>query len=189
MGCFRDNFAAFAVLYLKKLIVEYSLRMKNIFKSFFFQVLLMLPLTACATSGVSIEKLLAADKAPHGVVIEIVTGDQDGLNWALPLAKDYIKQLRQRFPGIHVAIVTHGREQFALQKNKNKSRNKIHSLTQALKKDDVPLHVCGTFAGWEGLSEEDFPDYVDVAPAGPTQIKDYMALDYKLIVINSRSRP
>lgn len=152
-------------------------------------VLLFLPLVACASSGTSIERILASNKAPAGVVIEIVTGDQDGLRWALPLAKSYIKRLRHRYPGLSISIVTHGREQFALQKTKNKTQNKIHSLTQSLKKEDVPLHICGTFAGWEGLSEEDFPRYVDVSPAGPAQINDYLALDYKLIVINSSSRP
>ena len=162
--------------------------MKNLFRLTVSQLLLLLPLLSCAASGTSLEQVLASDKAPPGVVIEIVTGDEDGLNWALPMAKSYIKKLRKRFPALSIAIVTHGREQFALQKTKAKSSNKVHSLTQSLKKEDVPLHVCGTFAGWEGLAEEDFPDYVDVAPAGPAQVNDYLALDYKLIVINSRSR-
>ncbi len=147
-----------------------------------------MPLLSFAASGTSIEQVLAGDRAPSGVVIEIVTGDEEALNWALPMAKTYIEKLRRKFPDISIAIVTHGREQFALQKSKSGSRNKVHSLTRSLKKEDVPLHVCGTFAGWEGLAEEDFPDYVDVAPAGPAQVNDYLALDYKLIVINSSSR-
>ncbi|MDH5445744.1 MAG: DsrE family protein [Gammaproteobacteria bacterium] len=163
--------------------------MKKISGLFLFQLILLLPLVSCASSGTSIDRILAEKNAPPGVVIEIVTGDRDGLAWALPLARDYIKSLRKRFPGLTVAIVTHGREQFALQKTKNKSKKKIHSLTQTLKKEDVPVHLCGTFAGWEGLSDEDFPAYVDVAAAGPAQINDYLALDYKLIVINSRSKP
>lgn len=150
-----------------------------------FLLILMLPLPAFA-SGAEIEELLAAREAPAGVVIEIVTGDRHGLDWALPRAQDYIKRLRQRFPAIPIAIVTHGREQFALQTTRQAGEKKVHSLTQSLLKDDVQLHVCGTYAGWEGLSKEDFPEYVDVAPAGPAQVNDYLALEYKLIVIKQR---
>jgi hypothetical protein len=40
------------------------------------------------------------------------------LCWALPTVKKYIGQIRQRFPNMHFAVVTHGRELFALQKNR-----------------------------------------------------------------------
>ena len=159
--------------------------MHKLIRLFLSQLLLSLPLAACA-SGTSIEKLLASDDVPAGVVIEIVTGDNQGLSWALPQAKAYIKQIRQRFPAIPIAIVTHGREQFALQESKSGTQAKVHSLTRSLQKDHVQLHVCGTYAGWKGLSKEDFPDYVDVAPAGPAQINDYLALDYQLLVIKRR---
>lgn len=144
----------------------------------------------CATAKTpeqKINELLAAPTAPEGVVIEIVTGSAQGLDWALPKARDYVKQLRQRFPDLHIAIVTHGKEQFALTKKDQKSQAKVHSITQQLVKDDkVPVHVCGTYAGWKGLATEDFPSYVDVAAAGPAQINDYIALGYSHIKI---SRP
>ena len=47
----------------------------------------------------------------------------------------------------------------------------------------VLLHVCETHAGWYGVSAEDFPDYVDVAPTGPGQVSLYQELGYDLIVI------
>ena len=124
------------------------------FKNVLAVVFLLLPLLSCASAGTSLDKILAEKEAPAGVVIEIVTGDGEALSWALPLSKKYIAALRKKFPGLPVAIVTHGREQFALQKNKNNSQKKIHSLTQSLKKENVPLHVCGTYAGWKGLTEE-----------------------------------
>lgn len=131
-----------------------------------------------------IEEILSLKEAPAGIVFEIVTGESNSLEWALPETQNYIKELRARFPKLDIAIVTHGSEQFALQTNKNKKYKKIHSLTQQLtQKDDVPLHVCGTYAGWKGVSEEDFPDYVDVAPAGPAAINDYIALGYMLVKI------
>jgi hypothetical protein len=45
------------------------------------------------------------------------------------------------------------------------------------------VHVCETHAGWYGVTAEDFPDYVDVAPTGPGQINLYQELGYDLIVI------
>lgn len=152
---------------------------------FIFQLFLLASLTACA-AGTRLDEVLTEKQQPPGVVIEIVTGDAQGLQWALPMARTYVHKLRQRFPGIPVAIVTHGREQFALQNNQKNSKPKIHSLTQALRKEDVALHVCGTYAGWKGLTAEDFPDYVDVAPAGPAQVNDYRALGYRLIIIKQR---
>jgi len=131
-----------------------------------------------------IKKILLLKEAPSGIVFEIVTGESNSLEWALPETQGYIKELRARFPKLDIAIVTHGNEQFALQKAKQEKYKKIHSLTQQLtQKDNVPLHVCGTYAGWKGVSEEAFPDYVDVAAAGPATINDYIALGYTLIKI------
>jgi hypothetical protein len=46
------------------------------------------------------------------------------------------------------------------------------------------VHVCETHAGWYGVTAEDFPDYVNVAPTGPGQISLYLELGYELIVID-----
>lgn len=113
-----------------------------------------------------------------------MTGASNSLQWALPEAQKYIKRLRKRFPDLEIAIVTHGNEQFALQAKNDKKYKKVHSLTQQLvKSDNVPIHVCGTYAGWRGVSEEEFPDYVDVTAAGPATINDYISLGYTLIII------
>jgi len=139
-----------------------------------------------AFAGSPIDSILAAKEEPPGVVFEIVTGKGDALNWALPQIKRYIDQLRERFPGLPVVIVTHGQEQFALQKKHADSAQAVHSLTQQLGKEGVALHVCGTYAGWKGVAEEDFPEYVNVSAAGPAQINDYKAVGYVLVKI---SRP
>jgi intracellular sulfur oxidation DsrE/DsrF family protein len=60
----------------------------------------------------------------------------------------------------------------------------IHQQVQALVAEDVPVHVCETHAGWYGVTAEDFPDYVDVAPTGPGQVSLYQELGYDLIVID-----
>ena len=130
-----------------------------------------------------IDPVLQAEHAPAGVVFEIATGKSDSLNWALPQVKTYIAQLRKRFPNLPIAVVTHGREMFALQNSQADAAAPTHSLTQQLVKDGVALHVCGTYATRKGLSEEDFPEYVNVAAAGPAQINDYVAVGYLRIQI------
>ena len=136
--------------------------------------------------GTPLQDILAMTEAPEGVVIEIATSDNTGLRWALPKAQDYIKQLRERFPGLPISIVTHGREQFALTKKNQKENQAEHNAVQSLLKDNkVQLHVCGTYAGWRGLTEEDFPDYVDVAAEGPAQVNDYIAVGYVHTVIRA----
>lgn len=130
-----------------------------------------------------IDTVLQAREAPAGVVFEIATSKSDSLNWALPLVKKYIGQIRQRFPELPIAIVTHGREMFALQKSQATQNAQAQQMTRQLVKQGVQLHVCGTYASRRGVSEEDFPEYVNVAAAGPTQVKDYLAVGYLLVKI------
>jgi len=135
-----------------------------------------------ADANKQIEQILSLKKVPEGIVFEIVTGADNSLEWALPKTYRFIKKLRARFPKLEVAIVTHGNEQFALKTSNNKKYKKVHSLTQQLgQKDAIQLHVCGTYAKWKNVSEEEFPDYVDVTAEGPATINDYIALGYTLI--------
>lgn len=133
------------------------------------------------TARSTLESILKMKEAPSGVVFEIVTGAANGLKWALPRTKDYIAQLKKKFPDLAIAVVTHGNEQFALQEKNAGKYKKVHSITQQLVAEDIPVHVCGTFASWRDVTEEAFPDYVDVAAAGPATINDYIALGYILI--------
>ena len=151
---------------------------------FIFSSLFFIQVTFASSANEQIDDILSQDDAPAGIVFEIVTGSSNSLEWALPQTQKLIKKLRKRFPKLEVAIVTHGNEQFALTSNNNKKYKKVHSLTQQLvQQDNVPLHVCGTYAGWKGVSEEEFPEYVDVAAAGPATINDYKSLGYILIKI------
>lgn len=154
----------------------------NLIIAFIFSALFFSTLSLAADTSQQIEDILAAEEAPTGIVFEIVTGSANSLEWALPEIKNHIKALRARFPILEIAIVTHGDEQFALKTTNNKKHNKVHSLTQQLvEEDQIPIHVCGTYASWKNVSEEEFPDYVDVAAAGPATINDYIALGYTLI--------
>lgn len=156
---------------------KFTLIITLIFSNLFF-----MPTSLATDSNQQIEDILSQKEAPAGIVFEIVTGAANSLEWALPEVQNHIKELRARFPKLEVAIVTHGNEQFALKTNNDKKYKKVHSLTQQLvQKDHVPLHVCGTYASWKNVSEEEFPEYVDVTAAGPATINDYVALGYILV--------
>lgn len=138
--------------------------------------------TIAQSASEQTEKIISRQQAPTGVVFEIVTGATNSLKWALPQTQRLIKKLRARFPKLEIAVVTHGDEQFALKKSNNKKFKEVHSLTQQLVEDEnVPVHVCGTYASWKNVGEEEFLDYVDVTAAGPATINDYVALGYDLI--------
>ena len=131
-----------------------------------------------------VDALLALDEAPAGVVFEIVGGEEETLGALLDGIRADIARLRARFPALPVAIVSHGAEQFALTTDNQADEPELHAIAEEMVTDgDVDLHVCGTHAGWYGVDPGDFPDYVDVAPAGPAQINDYRALGYTLIVL------
>ena len=143
--------------------------------------LLLIATTAQAGNQETVEQLLAQDDAPFGVVFEIVERDEDALQWAIPAIDRYVRQLRKRFPGIGLAVVSHGREEFALMKSRQADNAPLHQAIRSLVANDVPVLVCGTHASWRGQDADDFPDYVDVTPAGPTAIRNYEAMGYVLI--------
>ena len=152
-------------------------------------LLLALPLVVLAKSSQwQVDEILKLEEEPAGVVFEIVTGQNQGLEWALPLVNKHIKTLRARFPDLDIAVVTHGREQFALQKDKKGENKKVHSLTQQLVKEGVPVHVCETYAERKGVTAEDFPDFITVAATGPATINDYVAVGYIKVVIKAKTR-
>lgn len=141
------------------------------------------PPAAAANSQQHMQRLLGQKEAPFGVVFEIVENDGDALQWAIPLVNGYVRQLRERFPDIGLAVVSHGSEQFGLMKSRQQENARVHETVQSLVASEVPVHVCGTHASWYGKQADDFPDYVDVAPAGPTEIRNYEDMGYELIVL------
>jgi intracellular sulfur oxidation DsrE/DsrF family protein len=140
-----------------------------------------------STDNDRVQTILSQAQAPAGVVFEIASADKDALQWALPRIQQFTTSLREKFPAIEIAIVTHGREQFALQKANADRYQKVHESVKALStKQDVPVHICQTFAAWNGVEPEEFPDYVAVSATGPQQVNDYIDLGYTLIKIKRK---
>ena len=123
--------------------------------------------------------LLAQEQAPAGVVFEINEGREDALKEALPIVQGYIKRLRMKWPGIDLAIVSHGLEELGLTKQSAKTLPEVHSIVRQLhSQDKVPVHICEVAAGMNDVGAEDFPDYVNVTAYGPAQLQDYENLGY-----------
>lgn len=141
------------------------------------------PGNAAERSQDAVNRVLALPKAPPGVVFEIVSANASQLEQAIPLVNGYAARLRKRFVNLPIAVVTHGREMFALQSNQRDAAAQIHTGVESLSKNDIPVHVCETYAGMRGIGAEAFPSYVNVAPSGPSQIKNYLELGYVLIKI------
>ena len=146
--------------------------------------LLLWPVSLFAEWDEEVDLLLARAEAPDGVVFEIVSGDPDFLFHVLPDVRRAAERLRDRFPGLPLAVVTHGAEQFALMTNKRREFQDVHAAVEAMSRSqEIPVHVCGTHAGWRGVAPEEFPDYVDVAAVGPAQVNDYAALGYVVLLV------
>jgi len=149
-------------------------------------LLALLGLPCLASSQDDVEKILAMRTPPFGVVFEIAESDEQALRWAIPEVNGYVKKLRDRFPDIGIAVVTHGNEQFALMTAQRSSNQSVHDGVAALMKNNVQVHVCGSNAANHGIKPEDFPDYVDVSPAGPVEIRNYQSMDYQLVRVRGR---
>lgn len=131
-----------------------------------------------ATSNVEIEQILQSNDPPPGIVFEIIEDDPDDMEEVIHETTRLIERLSKRFPHMEFAVVSHGPELFALQEENQSEYPELHQTIRSLKSKDVPTHVCETFAGWSGVMAEQFPDYVDVTPVGPVQIKNYQELGY-----------
>jgi len=141
--------------------------------------------SVATAASVTLDDLLASRSSTRPAwCLKLVDRDPGALDIALPWVKQAAQRLKARHPGLPMALVTHGQEMFALQTGKRAGNPAIHQIAESLSRDDgIPVHVCETYAGRRGLAAEDFPAYIDVAPAGPTQIRNYEALDYVRLVV------
>jgi len=161
---------------MKALSYQYALR---------FLLFAVLALFSVMARAETVEEILLMKKAPVGVVFEIVSNNPDELAKVLPTVQKDVQRLHERFPGLDIAVVSHGMEQFALTRKNQSKFSKTNQEVQSLAKDpNTTFHVCGAFAAMHNVSPEDFPDYVDVAAHGPLQIQTYMDFGYLKVKID-----
>ena len=143
------------------------------------------PLTAGNYSHPEIDRLLQSAEAPTGVVIEVISWDPNTWDWATPMIRQFREQLDQRFPGIDVAVVSHGAEQFLLTRDNLANTPAVLDGLTDLADQGVDFHVCGTHSEWRGVDESEYADLVNVSASGPAQINDYKNLGYQLVILRN----
>ena len=132
-----------------------------------------------------VAKLLAMKAAPEGVVFDIETLSPNALTEVAPYVRDQIQLIKQKFPDVDIAVVSHGVEEFALEKKAEKQNAELHSIFNQLVDDSgVSVHVCGAVGGLKQLTQDDFPDFVSYSASGMAQLNDYKALGYFVIAIH-----
>lgn len=137
-----------------------------------------------AATSTTVDQLLAEQTAPAGVVFEIVEWEDDALASAIPNTIQQIQALRQRFPELPVAVVSHGQEQFALMHKAENAYPEIHQLVKTLDTDHgVEIELCLGHAHMKGYDATDFPDYVSIDGSGPARIADYQSQGYQLVIV------
>lgn len=134
-----------------------------------------------AASAKSVKEILALSEAPPGVVFEILAPNPQQWQRIQPRLMSAIESLRSTFPEIDIAVVSHGNEQFALTSENESKFPLLHKGVRDLGESGVDVHVCETFASWSNVTADAFPNYVDVAPSGPAQINNYVAMGYLLV--------
>lgn len=165
--------------------------MLSLAKSSLYMLLLFLVTSlsqAAEFNDARINRLLNAEQAPDGVVFELISWDDKTWQWAAPMITDLRRQLQQKFPGIDVAVVSHGGEQFQLTKTAAAQQPQAIAQLQSLTDDGVNLHVCGTHSYWNDVDESAYLDMVNVSPSGPAQVNDYIKLGYTHILLRKPRR-
>lgn len=129
-----------------------------------------------------IQSILQADRPPTGILFTIYEYEEDALEWVIPRLSHYVDLIRRSFPALPIAVVSHGDEILTLTREQASIYQDIHKkIKNLVKRQHISFHICGSYAAYNGLSEEDFPEYIDVVPFGPSQITDYEAIGYELI--------
>lgn len=159
--------------------------MTRLLQKIVFATLLLVLAGPGTAWAATVDEVLAYEKAPYGVVFEIISHDKAKLDRALPKVRADMQRLKSRFPDIAIAVVSHGKEQFALTRDNESEHRETHNIVKSMIADkNVSFHVCGTFASMNNVAEEEFPDYVDVAAHGPLQIKNYVEFGYIKILVD-----
>lgn len=134
-----------------------------------------------------VQALLDQSESPEGVVFEIETLNANALSKLSDYVRRQIGHIREVYPEVDIAVVSHGTELFALQnqavRNSGQNRTLHQNFERLVGEEAVSLHVCGAVAGLDRLTREDFPAFVSYSASGIAQINDYKALGYAVVVI------
>jgi intracellular sulfur oxidation DsrE/DsrF family protein len=118
----------------------------------------------------ALQQLLQARQAPDGVVFEIMAWEDNSWDWAAPLLRRYVDQLREKYPGLDIVLISQGAELFDLARRAALQETPALRQLAALSAEGVHIYISGDYARWKRLGEKDFVDFVDLAESGPDGI-------------------
>lgn len=152
---------------------------------FYLLFILTLIMTACSLSGdKGLKQILSLDQAPVGVVFEVASGDEQGMKWVVPVVQSYSRQLKKKFPGIKLALVSHGKEQFQFTRSNIERYAYAHKQVKKLVTEEgMKFHICATYAASSGVKPGEFVEYVNVADRAPEQVKKYQEQGYIVLFL------
>lgn len=157
--------------------------MKRRFLLFCFALVLSMELSAAEYQHAEINRLIQANFEPDGVVFDLMAWEDNTWDWAAPMIESLSQQLRNQYPDLDIALVSHGAELFDLALKQNRGDDPAIQKLESLNKNGMEVHICGNYASYKKLGTDDFLPFVDVAPSGPTQIQDYVSLGFTLVVL------
>ncbi|MEW6765138.1 MAG: DsrE family protein [Pseudomonadota bacterium] len=142
-----------------------------------------LPVAAAGDPRAEVERVLARQPLPPGIVFDIMTGEADALDSMLPQVEALVARVREKAPALDLAVVTHGNEMFALKRSEAFVHEKAHASARRLVEAKVEVYVCGAYAEMRKVAWEEFVPFVLVAASGPATVNDYRALGYAVVFI------
>jgi intracellular sulfur oxidation DsrE/DsrF family protein len=126
----------------------------------------------------ALQQLLQARQAPDGVVFEIMAWEYNSWDWAAPLLRRYVDQLREKYPGLDIVLISQGAELFDLARRAALQETPALRQLAALSAEGVHIYISGDYARWKRLGEKDFVDFVDLAESGSALLDDYIELGF-----------
>ena len=145
---------------------------------------LMLSVTrpaAAEFTNPNLEQLLASGQQPEGVVFEIMAWQDHSWNWAAPMLQEYVERLRENYPGIDLALISHGAELFDLSRRAGLQNSPAIRRLARLGADGVEIYVDGEYARWKRLEQRDFLEFVEVVDSASAQLAAFIELGYEPI--------
>lgn len=125
-----------------------------------------------------VEQLIAQDLQPDGVVFELMSWEDNSWNWAVPMLDRFISRLQQKFPGLDVALVSHGAEMFDLSISANKKDDPAIKQLEDLHSNGLEVHVSADYAKYKRMDANSFLDFVDVPDSSDAQLENYQQLGF-----------
>ena len=148
-------------------------------------MLCSLSLQAAEFRNEKLSSLIAGQHRPDGVVFEILSWTDNSWDWAAPMLRQYVDQLRAAYPDLDIALVSQGVELFDLALGSSQQGSPALSELMALNAEGMAIHISGDYAKWKRMGSSDFPGFVDVVDSSAAQLEDYIKLGFVPIMLEA----